>query len=144
MGMGLLPYDSTLKHRSVDGDLQFANFTITVAMIKSMIELRYRYVIIDGEFSDKNARNAVLSAMAHFSIKKVICCCYAPLTLRKERNLKDVEVRQCQAFNLPPSGVFIDTSKPIEEAMAQILPLLKNPEPVASISNSMQRAHSSQ
>jgi len=88
---------------------------------------KYRYVVLDGEFYVKEDREALFASLEQLKQKIIICCCYAPFSTRKERNLKDEEVRQCQPFELPTKGIFVDTTKPVEEIMAvQILPLLNH------------------
>merc|ERR1711862_268384 len=105
------------------------------SLLQSIIDIqnpaRYKYIIIDAEFYDRDISHSVYAVIDQLRAKKLVCCCYAPLTIRKERNLKDVEVRQCKAFELPPKGVFVDTSKPVAEILqGQILPLLAS-EPLA-------------
>ena len=137
--LSLSALDPTMRQRKIDADLQLANVSITKALLQSILDISspspYQYIIVDGEFYETDDLNALRAVLDQLKARLIVCCCYAPLTVRKERNLKDLEVRQCKPFEMPAKGVFVDMNKSAQDILEnQILPILSTPEtpPVVS------------
>lgn len=133
--LSLSNFDYTLKSRKFEENNSFVqpNISILKSLLQSIVDFKnpsFKFIIIEGEFYDADSKNAVLSVLEQMALNKIVCCCYAPFNVRKERNVKDVEVRQCRPFELPSKGVLIDATNPVNEILQnQIIPLLKTPEP---------------
>ena len=103
-------------------DLLFARALIETVL--STEDPHYDLVLIDGTF--EGTVSSFLQTLTELSKQIIPVCCYAPFTLRQERNRTQSSIQPCHSFELTALGsIFVDTSKPLSDVYdTQILPII--------------------